>query len=59
LKYVGDSSNFEQKWSEYESTAKTILPFYNHLGLLHNHEVSNGLLDYEALRQQVLYKIKH
>ena len=59
MRFVGNESKFDQKWEKYENYAKTILPFYQKLGLLVNYEVRNGLIDYEPLRQKVQYNIKH
>jgi hypothetical protein len=55
---ISNEEEFNKNWEEYEYVAEKLLPYYQHLGLLLNYNVKNGIRDYEVLRQRVQYNIK-
>ena len=60
--YLGPGSDpiqFEKDLSVYASKKDDLLAFYNELGLLTDFEPRNGYDDYEKLKRQIQYNIKH
>ena len=56
---ASDPMQFEKDLSVYHSKKDDLLAFYNELGLLVDFEPRNGWEDYEKLKRQIQYNIKH
>ena len=54
-----DSVSFERKLEEYQKQKETLLPFYEHYGLLVDFELRQGFGDYNRLRNSIQATIKH
>ena len=55
----GNASEFEQQLEEYRKQKDEVLGFYDHLGLLVDFEVKQGYEDYQQLKDQIQFNIKH
>lgn len=54
-----DPMRFERELEIYSSKKENLLAFYNQYGLLIDFEPRNGYSDYEKLKRQIQYNIKH
>ena len=55
----GNAAAFESKLQQYKDMKEDILGFYDSLGLLVDYELKNGYEDYENLKEQIQFNIKH
>jgi adenylate kinase family enzyme len=54
-----DPANFEKELEEYKLQKDELLAFYNHYGLLVDYQLRTGYDDYEKIKRQIQYNIKH
>ena len=59
IRRVGNAAEFETELSEYKKVKDELLGFYDHHGLLVDFEMRQGYDDYEKIRQQIQFNIKH
>ena len=59
--YVDGSqpAQFEAELEAYKKSKDELLSFYNHYGLLVDFDMSTGYDDYEKIKRQIQYNIKH
>lgn len=55
----GNAAEFEKKLQTYRLQKEELLGFYDHLGLLVDFELKNGYEDYQDLKDQIQFNIKH
>jgi adenylate kinase family enzyme len=54
-----DPANFEKELNEYKQQKDELLAFYNHYGLLVDYQLRTGYDDYDKIKRQIQYNIKH
>ena len=54
-----DPAKFEKELEEYHSTKADMLAFYNEMGLLVDFEPRRGYEDFDKLKRQIQYNVKH
>ena len=59
IRREGNPADFEQTLKAYKERKDELLGFYDHLGLLVDFEVKTGYEDYEKLRDQIQFNMKH
>jgi len=55
----GNATQLEASMKEYREKKDELLGFYDHLGLLVDFELKSGFEDFERLKTQIQYNIKH
>ena len=50
---------FQQQIKQYEQEAEQLLPFYNTFGCLVDFEMCGGYSDYDKLKRQIQFNLKH
>ena len=56
---TGNAAKFEQELQNYRKQKDELLGFYDHLGLLVDFEVKQGYEDFDNLKDQIQFNIKH
>ena len=56
---AGDASKFPEVLQAYKTQKDELLGFYDHLGLLVDFDMKRGYEDYDKLRDQIQFNIKH
>jgi len=59
FKQSGNPAQFPEVLKQYKDQKDELLGFYDHLGLLVDFEMKRGYEDYERLRDQIQFNIKH
>jgi len=54
-----DPAGFEQQLNQYKQMKEELLAFYNHYGLLVDFDLKTGYDDYDLIKRQIMYNIKH
>ena len=54
-----DPAAFEKDLEEYKKSKDDLLAFYNHYALLVDFPLRNGYEDYDKIKKQIQYNIKH
>ena len=55
----GEPSVIEEVLKTYKSQKDELLGFYDHLGLLVDFDIKHGYEDYEKIKDQIQFNIKH
>ena len=59
IRRVGNAAEFETTLATYKKAKDDLLGFYDHHGLLVDFDLKQGYDDYEKIRQQIQFNIKH
>ena len=59
ISYAGNPTEFPEALKQYKTQRDNLLGFYDHLGLLVDFELKHGYEDYERLKDQIQFNIKH
>jgi hypothetical protein len=54
-----DPVNFEKELKQYKKNKDDLLAFYNKHGLLIDFDMREGYGDYEKIKRQIMFNIKH